>query len=305
MARNHVAAILTYFNFSQSREREIALELCVESLHDDLDIILVAHGDLPNFNREIQLIVVESADVLWQRERFWNLALEHLKPQHDVVAWIDSDIIFLEHESLGKLHQQLTRTPLVHLFSEVIDGRLRKDRLVRTGSTRRSIVEMMTVSPTSVVTDYFAKSGISLTLNCSPGFAWAAQAELIKRVEFPDFLILGSGDKAFLAAAFGYHHSYSAALRLNESLRETYARWGDKVFSLVAEGVGYVDTVIEHIVQGEYEDRQYGNRYDLLANPNFSVDNLMRVNCSGAWEWRERNNAFAQGVRDYFVKRHD
>ena len=76
--------ILAYFNFSNSQERTAALLKSLSSLHHKADIIIVAYNLTKEIIsilklRNIQIINIPVASAVWQKERFYNIALSNLK----------------------------------------------------------------------------------------------------------------------------------------------------------------------------------------------------------------------------------
>jgi len=78
-------AILAYFNFSRKKAREIALQEALRYLSRQVDIILVCYGlrtDTILAANNIHIINIQSASVVWQKERFHSIALSHLRHNH-------------------------------------------------------------------------------------------------------------------------------------------------------------------------------------------------------------------------------
>jgi len=65
------------------------------------------------------LIQRVGGDVMWQKERLLNLALEGLPPECDTVAWLDCDVVFPDAAWLESTARLLQDFPLVHPFSEL------------------------------------------------------------------------------------------------------------------------------------------------------------------------------------------
>lgn len=305
MSRRHLSILVPYYNFSSSRAREVALGETLQALPVDAEVILVAMGKRPDVCPRVKLLEITEAAVLWQRERFWNIALEHIGSGDGTVVWIDSDIVFSDETWVDQLEEELARSELVHLFGSVADIQHCDNRALATGRIRQSVVKVSQLSGTVAWDDYFSRSGVSLSLGCSPGFAWASRADLIKEVQFPDFLILGSGDKAFLAAAMGYQKEYAAALNLNQSLRKLYLAWAGTVYARVQGRVGYIENSIQHVAQGVYERRRYSDRYSIIGSSKFSIHDVLKIGAQGAWLWRDEHSPYAHGIQAYFEGRDD
>ncbi|NEP36872.1 hypothetical protein, partial [Moorena sp. SIO3B2] len=185
--------ILAYFNFSNSESRYIALVKSLACLRNQkVDIILVCYGldtDSIVSSENLKIIKIPSASVIWQKERFYNVALSHLNEKHKYVVWADADLVFTNKGWEEQLKDKLENYRLVQIFNRVEDVKLENGHFSLTGLSRKSVVTSFNRDIT--VKDYFSKSGISLSLGCNPGFGWAAKAATITEIGFPDFMILG------------------------------------------------------------------------------------------------------------------
>ena len=118
-------------------------------------------------------------------------------------------------------------------------------------------------------------------------------------------MIMGSGDKVLLASAMGYHSIFFKALSLNQALSNHYHTWGDKVFQVIKKRVSYLENIVYHIVQGDYKNRGYANRYQVMIDDDFVISDYLRINEYGAWQWQNENNKYAVKIRNYFQERGD
>ncbi|MGK7922654.1 MAG: hypothetical protein AB4080_21890, partial [Trichodesmium sp.] len=299
-------AILAYFNFSNSESRYIALLQTLDNLSRQVDIILVCYGlDIDSIVRQqnIRIINIPSVSIVWQKERFYNVALSHLKKDHQYVIWADADIIFTNNSWQEQLKEKLETYRLVQIFNQVEDVKFENGDFSPTGMSRKSVVKSFNRDIT--VKDYFSKSGISLSLGCSPGFGWATKATTISEIGFPDFMIVGGGDKVLLASAMGYHSILFKTLSLSQGLYNVYHTWGDKVFNSIEGRISCLENRIYHIVQGNYENRRYASRHKLIENDKFAIADSLKINEFGAWQWHDENNEYAVKIRRYFDERGD
>lgn len=300
--------VIPYFNFSNSIYREAALVRTVAALGRDVEILLVAHNLATTARQHlsrsdnVRVLDVPSAARVWQKERFLNLALSSLPAEARYMVWIDADIVFADDSWQTELRRALETHTLVQVFSAVADLYLDGAPDSPAKDEKQSTVRAFHNGTLDAT--YFARSGVSQSLGCAPGFAWAARVETMTAVRFPDFLILGSGDKALLAAALGHHEAYCRALSLNEHLGRQYVTWGRVAFESIRGSVAYVNHTIYHILQGDYRNRRYSNRYQLLADDEFTIKHYLDHNAHGAWQWKH-DNEYAARLVDYFEQRGD
>lgn len=303
--KKQITIIIAHFDFSNSFLRNIALQKSLSSIDDEIPVILIRYVK-PEFQylperKNFTCIDVNEVGILWQRERFWNLALQYVDDECENIAWIDSDIYFTDNNWAQKTIEKLKSRNLIHLYNKVVDKQIMNEELIDTGLIRKSIMD---TSLGSFPENYFNNSGISLNLGCSPGFAWAAKTKIIKQCSFPDFLILGSGDKALLAAAFGKHEEYSKALKLNSSIILKYQKWATKFYKEIKADVSFIQNTIYHLVQGDYGNRKYSNRYSIIESVSFEFDKLIELSEERTWIWKEEND-FKESVNQYFINRQD
>ena len=298
--------ILAYFNFSGTKSRYMALLKLLADLSQIIDIILVCYGldtDSIVSSPHLKIIKISSASVLWQKERFYNVALSHLNEKHQYVIWADADILFTNQDWQEQLKEKLEAHRLVQIFNQVEDVKLENGNVYQTGLSRKSVVTSF--NGDIRVDEYFSQRGISLSLGCSPGFGWATKATTIREIGFPDFMILGGGDKVLLASAMGYHSILFKTLSLSPRLYTLYHSWGDQFFKMIEGRVSCLENRIYHIVQGDYKNRRYSDLHKLIQDDRFAIANRLTINEDGAWQWHDENNEYAVKIRRYFDERGD
>jgi hypothetical protein len=77
---------------------------------------------LRNGDAEI-LVQLDQGDVLFQKERLLNIALQHLPATCEAVTWIDCDVIFAANDWPARTMEALQRFDVVQPFSERFDLR--------------------------------------------------------------------------------------------------------------------------------------------------------------------------------------
>lgn len=219
-------------------------------------------------------------NLLWQKERLLNVALEHLDPQCDKVAWIDADVLFLNPgwaEDAGRL---LDHLPLVQLFEEIHDV----DHRGRIG--RRSY------SWAKVNTDPRLKGKYG-----RPGLAWAARREILTD-GFYDAHVLGGGDAAMLYAWTGVA-KFPGVLPRDSAWESHYCDWAYPQFLKVQGNVGCVTGHAVHLFHGSWHNRKYTERYAVLNENDFNPLDDIRIE-NGIWAWCSDKPKLHRGVAEYF-----
>lgn len=301
-------AITTYFNplHYQSRlknykqfRRNLALRLCT------VEHSLNGNYELNNEDAEI-LISVCSKDLLWQKERLLNLALNKLPHDAKIIVWLDCDVVFSNKNWHFELHHKLQNIPVLQCYSELVDlaQGAELDTLIGTKIPANGI------SIASVVKTNAIELSISTLIDnesmrgASPGGAWAAHRSLLQRHGFYDAMILGGGDRLFAYACLGKIEDAISIARLDNARAEHYRRWAEPFFDTVNGQVGVIDGQLLHLWHGSISDRQYILRHKALNKIQFDLYRDIELDESGAWKWTpSASQELKQLVTSYFAAR--
>jgi hypothetical protein len=162
--------LANYHLFSESLRRSGLHLLTMECAfgEDDFELPASAHT-----------VRVRSRDVLWQRERLLNLALDHMPAGVDKIAWVDADMLFSNPDWAVETSALLDRYPAVQPFEQVI--RLSRGSLAGTleGTRYGSFGYLLHHVDPAIPPHMTFPHGV-------PGFAWAYRRELIERHGFYD-----------------------------------------------------------------------------------------------------------------------
>jgi hypothetical protein len=137
----------------------------------------------------------------------------------------------------------------------------------------------------------------------NPGLAWAAKTEILANNGFYDLAIIGAGDLYMANSIFGTMNSLRKLHSLNEPRSESYFEWGRPLHRTVANKVGYISGGIYHLWHGDLKNRNYKDRFKILADFNPQVD--VYVGGNGAWHWTKPSTALAEQLRAHFLNRRE
>ena len=135
------------------------------------------------------------------------------------------------------------------------------------------------------------------------GFAWAARRDLLERHGFFDECIVGGGDSAIVAAAYGCLDYVVQRQHLSRQRAARYLAWAGPFAADAAGRVGVVDGDIVHLWHGSKEGRQTADRYRGLSRVDFDPARDIAVSEGGVWTWTSDNTALHDYVRAYFDAR--
>ena len=114
-------AITSYYNPIGYRHRRDNYHHFRSRLGVPLLAVELVYGDAPELGPGDADILVQrrGGDVMWQKERLLNIALDVLPPECETVAWVDCDLIFERPDWPERAVAALDRAAFVQLFTEV------------------------------------------------------------------------------------------------------------------------------------------------------------------------------------------
>lgn len=246
------------------------------------------------------LVQVSGGDLLWQKERLLNIGISHLPTPCEYVAWIDADVIFEQSDWAASARTQLQEVDVVQLFSEVKHLQpsvhspeqssvyLRQSRSIiaawqETEFSQEFITSLL--MERALRTQGLIRRSSS---NESPGFAWASRRKWLDATGgLFDGFIIGGGDALLFYTLAGRFGDYLDAYKLNSYCGERLRLWQPKILSK-KQAVGYVQGSIFHLFHGFLQNRQYIDRYRMLAESGIDID-LHLVDEPGA-PWKLDSN---------------
>ncbi|HUI27588.1 MAG TPA: hypothetical protein VL403_16010 [Candidatus Kryptonia bacterium] len=302
-------AISSYFNPVGYRRRVLNYHAFRRHLKVPLVTIELAYG--PRFELNCDdadiLIQLRGGDVLWQKERLLNIALQSVPPDCDRIAWLDCDIIFGNSDWASRADRLLGEYPLLQLFTE----RVNLDRDAQADALDGAPVAFSAESLAykaargAATEEDFRMAGASLFRRTSTGLAWAARRDVLDPDGLYDACIIGNGDRVMACAAYGRFAEGIEAAKMSGDRAAHYLAWAKPFFDRVRGSVGYVDGRISHLWHGDYKDRLHAARHERLRDFGFDPSNDIALDASGCWRWSSDKFAMHQWVQHYFESRNE
>ena len=298
-------AITSYFNPARYKNR-------IENYH-----LFRRHLSVPlvtvelSFDGQFQLrqgdanvlVQIHGGDVMWQKERLLNIAVQSLPAACDRIAWVDCDVVFGNESWPQHASRALEDFALVHLFHERHDlpRQFNPDELRSWNRrpTSQSVVSKIAAGQATPEDLFMADAPLQ---RCSTaGLAWASRREVLERHGFYDACILGTGDRVILCAALGkFDYGIQAAL-MNAARAEHYLFWARRYFQTVRGSVGYIHGSLFHLWHGNIKDRRYEERHRGLEH--FDPHTDIALDETGCWRWNSNKLEMHAFVRRYFELR--
>lgn len=255
------------------------------------------------------LVQLPGGDVLWQKERLLNIAIDKLPPHVTKVVWLDCDILFEQATWSQQTAALLDDYPMVQVFEEMIRLPRQETPAYPVGpsvfESRPSICKLL-----SPATDLrtVCRNAPKLPGRLFPGpigFGWAFRRSLFQQRGFYDVGILGGGDASLLAALSGCYEIAIDAHRLNSRAEAHYLRWAEPLHEEVEQRVACVPSRIFHLWHGDLAYRGYETRYESLRQFQFDPEEDLAFDEHQVWRWASNKPEMHQYVADYFRGRQE
>lgn len=250
------------------------------------------------------MIQLTGKDIMWQKERLLNVAIEALPESCTKVAWLDCDIVFENHDWALEAEQALERHKVIQPFAHSYElnreappgcfspnhSSQKCESLARALGANKQIHDLM-------------QSTDKRALGLTPGLAWAARRELLNKHKLYDACIVGGGDGPILSGVLGNFEDISGYLKMNPKRKEHFLDWALPFYREVAGDLGFVSGNIYHLWHGAIKDRNYDKRREGLEQHEFNPYTDIAIDESGCWRWNSHKPELHSYLRDYFSLR--
>jgi len=236
-------------------------------------------------------------NILWQKERLLNLALEKLPASCKKVAWLDCDIVFEDGEWVHKASQLLDQHKVVQLYSLVVNM-AEGQNIIDVDVSGLSFGKAAGQKRYGYV--YTHLKGMEQLGHA--GFAWAARRGVLDKVKFYDRNIIGSGDTLFRDACYGME-TIALSRYFSSKALGSQVQWKRKVNETVDNDVSFLPGTIFHSWHGDLALRKYETRNAPLKYFDYDPALDVKAERSKALQWSSDKEALHKAVRDYFYMR--
>ncbi len=304
-------AITPYFNPMHWRRRRENYRRFRRALRIPLVAVELGYDgrfDLTPDDAEV-LLQFPAADVMWQKERLYNLALQAVPPHVEKIVAVDSDVIFRRPDVWEEVSRALDRTPLVQPFAHVYY--LPADHPLDFALIERSRTACLGFGALRL-------QGRSTLELCNPdwrnanddppvsyGLAWAFRRELFAQRGFYDAWIIGGGTRVHCFAAGGLWQEAAAAMQFSPPARDHFRRWTEGFHRDVRGKWGCVPGDVAHQWHGTIGARKFRQRYRDFAAFDFDPEQDLAHDEHGVWRWASDKPAMHDYLRQYFAGRQE
>jgi hypothetical protein len=306
-----VWGITSYFNPAAYRSRRANYATFRQRLAVPLITVeLSFDGDFQLAPEDADILVqLRGRDVMWQKERLLNVALERLPDDCTAVAWLDCDIIFERHDWPERALAALDDAVLVQPFDVAYE--LPRDALPE--DVRRSEVEPGQPSFARQLTDAVLSNGVLEAWRVNgdrttlrDGYAWVGRRDVLQRHGFYDARVTGGSTRDLACAALGAFDPLVDGRPMTGAQRAHLLEWARSFHASVQGRIGCLEGAVYHLWHGDLENRRYTVRHTELLRHEFDPARDIALDEAGCWRWASDKPALHAHVREFFdVRRED
>lgn len=241
-------------------------------------------------------IRLKTKDEIWYKENLINIGVQHLPPDWEYMAWIDTDIIFLNKNWAQDTIEQLQTYDIVQVFSHAADlGPNGETMMMHTGFNYLYVngEPMSNYTPGAPYKNGHTGYGFACRKS-----AYNAMGGLM---EFP---ILGSADAHMCMAWIG-KVGKTLHPELHKNYKELCMIYQERCERHIKRNIGYVPGTIAHAYHGSKLHRAYKSRWQILLNNKFDPLRDLKKDCNNLWQLEDLKPQLRDDIRKYFRQRRE
>ncbi|NGO41435.1 hypothetical protein [Streptomyces ureilyticus] len=254
------------------------------------------------------LIRLDGGDVMWQKERLLNVALEAVPAACEAVAWLDCDVLLRNpdwaEQSLAKLDESSLVQPFSRAYEVQATGNDDPPTAKPPTTTRPSFAARYAkqeLSPDEIRTWRIGDDNVPI--HC--GYAWVGRSDLLRRHGFYDASIMGGCTRETATAAIGEVEVAARCHPRSRAQLDHFLAWAHKWSAEIDGRIGYIEGELMHLWHGETADRGYGKRYSILVEHDFDPSADIALSEDGCWKWATPKAELHEQVARYFTTRRE
>lgn len=246
---------------------------------------------------------IKSKDIMFQKERMLNIALESLDEKYKEIIWMDCDLFYFENDWTERVSEGLKNHIVIQPYSQAIA--LPKSTFFHYDSYQTNFDNCFGSGTIKRSYAYYKskKNSFNNFHHGHAGYVWAARREFLDRHKFYDPIITGAGDLFMLMAftgQFGWLDYPDQLKGYDMEAAVHFFDWGFPVYKEIKGQIGYTNDVVYHIWHGEIYKRNYLDFCKILQINKFNPNKDIKINSDGCWEWSSDKEILHNQIKDIF-----
>jgi hypothetical protein len=231
---------------------------------------------------------VRAKDIMFQKERMLNVALELLPDKYDEIIWMDCDLFYLESDWPERVTEALETYKVVQPFSHSVA--MPRCEIHFHGDYEAIYYNCFGSGRIKKSYAYHQKRKKSYPNFHSGhvGYVWAARRDFLERHKFYDQIITGAGDLFMLMAFtgnFGWLDFPDELKNYPWNASCHFFDWGLPIYKETKGEIGYTNDILFHMWHGDINNRNYLNFSRHLQLNNFDPCEDIELAKDGCWKW--------------------
>lgn len=282
-----IKCICAYFNFTNNQLRKNHYIEFRKNFKYPITTIEVALDKSLFFIEDSIRILANDNNILWQKERLFNIALQHIPENFTKIVWVDTDIIFLNDNWLIDLEKILDEYTIAQPFEYVFE-------------TEGNNHCLNNYSYSKCLKDHLDQ-GSDIPIFAAMGLCWGFNRNILAN-GFYDRHILGSNDALQLLSVMGDYLNSQVINTYPKALVKDWLYYCRQMPPLIKYNVGYCKGKIQHLYHGNMYKRGYHTREKLLSQYQYDPKKHIELDTNHLYRITEPN--LQQSIIRYFDERH-
>jgi hypothetical protein len=307
-------AVVSYSNFGHaSRRRQLHDEFIqyIKSFEPEIEVWVVEvalHNNPFEVTRhdDIHHLQLRSKETeLWYKEHSINLLVQGVLSRHrptwKYVMVIDADIRFVNRPDWPlEIKKQLTHYEVVQCWKTATD--MGPNNTPLSGRTPQTSFMSRFIDEGGFDTQRFNRYG----KQWHPGFCWAyTRSGWDKIGGMFQYAVLGAGDH-HMACCFIGRGEVSIPRGVSRGYRNAVMQYNRRCIDNLRENVGYADLWIVHFFHGDFANRKYNQRWQIIIEYGFDPFSHLRQDAQGLFIIESSMNpGFQRDIQNYIRQRNE
>jgi hypothetical protein len=294
--------VTSYYNPERYRSKRLNLELFSERLEQQRVAYTIvecafqgAEFELPNSSH---ILKIRASDLMWQKERLLNLAIESVAKVFTSIAWLDCDVLLEDQEWSRKTVDALQTYNVIQPFNWSVRLPKGEQTYRVVGDISSSFAWISSTVPHSKTLPYKHHG--------RTGFAWAARRSLLDVAGLYDCCIMGGADHvmAHVFADSLQSRCLSNFWRGRDASKRHFDSWAEAIEPMIRiRGLGALEGRLLHLWHGDPQRRSYGSRQNVLRTSLFDPVHDLTKSPQGPWAWATHKPPLHTAAGAYFTQR--